>query len=365
MKILFVTPSFYPNIGGVEEHALRVAEELARQGNEVNVLTQLSPKNQHNKKNNYQSIGKSDTYDIKLKKAAKSIQTDHFEPEQIKISRLNFGKDDWFKKFRIWQQMLISLKFFREADIIHCHDVFFWCLPLRFIFPYKKFYTTFHGYETKFPPATGARIVRKISEVLSNGNICIGQYIEKWYGTKADYVSYGGVNKNSKLKTQSSKLNNRIKILLVGRLEGDNGVDIYLNTLGLLKKEGERFDFVVCGDGELRKNAERFGKVLGFVKPVSDYIARADIVFASSYLSILEAMAAGVPVFAVYKNSLKEDYLKDTPFANMISISASSQELFSSIKNSNSKSKVKVAQDWARKQTWGSVANTYKKLWRV
>jgi hypothetical protein len=40
----------------------------------------------------------------------------------------------------------------KEADIIHCHDVFFWYLPFRFLFPQKKVYIPFHGYEGNNPP---------------------------------------------------------------------------------------------------------------------------------------------------------------------------------------------------------------------
>ena len=67
----------------------------------------------------------------------------------------------------------------------------FGILPFRFLCPTKKVYTTFHGYEGNSIPTKKAILMHKISEKLSNGNICIGDFLEKWYGTKATYISYG------------------------------------------------------------------------------------------------------------------------------------------------------------------------------
>jgi len=69
----------------------------------------------------------------------------------------------------------------QEADIVHCHDVFFWYLPFRFLYPKKKVFTTFHGWEGIFPPKWQAKVIRNISEKLSFGNICVGDFIRKWY----------------------------------------------------------------------------------------------------------------------------------------------------------------------------------------
>jgi len=31
----------------------------------------------------------------------------------------------------------------QNADIIHCHDVFYWYLPFRFLYPHKPVFTPF------------------------------------------------------------------------------------------------------------------------------------------------------------------------------------------------------------------------------
>src|SRR3989304_6221914 len=93
------------------------------------------------------------------------LSNDNLEGEifGIKIYRINVGKDYWFKKFRIWKEFFKNINLFFSADIVHCHDVFFWYLPFRFIFPFKKIYTTFHGYEG-YPLTSKDILVHKISE---------------------------------------------------------------------------------------------------------------------------------------------------------------------------------------------------------
>ncbi|MBI4091770.1 MAG: glycosyltransferase family 4 protein, partial [Candidatus Levybacteria bacterium] len=192
MNVLFLTRRFYPDIGGVEKHVLEVSKELVKRGHEVTVITENSFSLKLRGVNTYHSEDQSDTYSINSNKAVKSIQIDHSELKKIKVLRLNFGKENSFKKFRVWLRLLRHTDTIKKSSVVHCHDVFFWYLPFRFLFPFKKVFTTFHGYETIFPPSTKARLLRKISEKLSYGNICIGDFIKKWYGTKPDYVTYGG-----------------------------------------------------------------------------------------------------------------------------------------------------------------------------
>ena len=95
----------------------------------------------------------------------------------------------------------------KEADVIHAHDVYFWYFPFRFLFPFKKSFVTFHGYES-YPIRKKAIMVRKLSEYLANGNIIVGDFIKKWYGTTPNYVIYGGVE-ISNIKYQINRKKNR------------------------------------------------------------------------------------------------------------------------------------------------------------
>ena len=154
-----------------------------------------------------------------------------------------------------------------------------------------------------------------------------------------------------------------MKILFLGRIEEDNGVSVYIKLLRTLKEQHKVFDLVVCGDGSKRKEIEKYGLVLGFVSNAWEYVASSDLVLASSYLSMLEALVAGKSVFATYNNELKRDYLVDSPFRSFINIGQA--EDFAVIIQNLDNEKAKKGQIWAKKQTWGRVVNTYLRLWRI
>src|SRR5579859_5414795 len=152
MRILFLSRLFWPHIGGVEKHVMEISKILAKRGHTVTIITER--------------------YDKKLAEKEKM--------NGIIICRITTGKENKNKKFKIWKEMKRLQKIIQEADVVHCHDVFFWYLPFRFIYPQKPVYTTFHGYES-YPIKKNAIRVRKLSEKLSWGNICIGDFIPKWY----------------------------------------------------------------------------------------------------------------------------------------------------------------------------------------
>lgn len=338
MNILFLSRLFYPHIGGVEKHVLEVSKLLIKKGHKITVVTER------------------DSPEIKLNETFEKI-------EVFRIPKLKEGK---FKKFQIWKWLWNNREFIKNADIVHCHDVFFWYLPFRFLFPFKKVFTTFHGYE-EYPLKQKNIFIHKISEKLSNGNICIGDFIKKWYGTKPSFVSYGGVGlvHGSKFMVQ-----NKNSAVFVGRLDEQTGIKTYIKAVKLIKKKIPDFIFAIIGDGKFRKEVEEDFRVLGFQKNPEKYYQDYNFAFVSRYLSILEAMAAKKLVFAVYDNPLKEDYLRMAPFSKYIVIFKSSSELVSKVSfyldNSDEKQKIIAkARDWVKKQTWEEMVNTYLKLWNI
>jgi len=150
MTILFLARRFYPQIGGVEKHVLEIGKRLVKQGHKVVVIAELE-KNTNGQ--NYHSVSKSARLTGKV--------------AGIEIFRINAGADDWFKKFRVWKQLWKLKRIIISADIIHCHDVFFWYLPFRFLYPTKKVYTTFHGYEGNNIPNTKAKLMHKLAVSIS------------------------------------------------------------------------------------------------------------------------------------------------------------------------------------------------------
>ncbi|MDZ4228483.1 MAG: glycosyltransferase family 4 protein, partial [Candidatus Levybacteria bacterium] len=330
----------YPHIGGVEKHVLEISRLLIEGGHKVTIVTEQ----------NSSKLNPNETV------------------EGIRVIRIPKLKEGKFKKFQIWKWLWNNSRLINDADIIHCHDVFFWYLPFRFIFPLKKVFTTFHGYES-YPLKFKNVLMRKISEKLSMGNICIGDFINKWYGTKPTHTSYGAAKIPSQ-KLQAPNIIRKESALFIGRLHEQTGILTYVKAIKEMRKKNPNFDFLVIGDGVLKNKISGEIKTLGSISNAIKYFKDYNFAFVSRYLSILEAMAAKRLVFAVYDNPIKEDYLKMAPFAKYIIISGSSSELVSKmsfyLNNDNAREKEKMVEKayaWVKKNTWKEMVNTYLKLW--
>jgi len=355
MTILFLARRFYPQVGGVEKHVLEIGKRLVKKGNKVIVIAEFE-KNTNSQ--NYHSASKSARLTGKV--------------EGIEILRINAGADNWFKKFRIWKELWRLRKLIIFADIVHCHDVFFWYLPFRFLYPTKKVYTTFHGYEGNSIPGKKAIFMHKLSEKLSFGNICVGEVLVKWYGTKPTFVTYGAVDKA--LISQGSRLLKANKdIIFIGRLEEETGILEYLKALNNLKQKNINLSLDVYGDGALMYESIKYSKahdlnvrLKGFIGNADEYIKNYEYVFCSRYLGILEAMALRKPVFAVYNNEIKKDYLQMAPFAKYISITSDGVLISNAVASYIEKKNLEVARAylWVKNETWEKMFNLYLRLWR-
>ena len=338
MTILFFSRLFYPHIGGVEKHVLELSKILIKKGHKVIVITESFA--------NY-AIEKN---------------VINFKFKGINIYTINNGEEDWFKKFRVWKNLWQLKNLINKADVIHCHDVFFWYLPFRFLFRRKPVFVTFHGYES-FPIKKRAIFVRKISEKLSFGNICIGDFIQKWYGTKPDAVSYGAVDVK---KSKGGK--GDLSALFIGRLDEQTGIIDYLEAFKKIKKKYPNFELLVCGDGKYKVLTAKKTMVLGFKKNPEKYFENYRFAFVSRYLSILEALGAKRLVFALYDNPVKEDYLKMAPFAKFIVIEKDPVKLAERVlyylKHPNEESKlITQGYNWVVRQSWNALAEKYLSLW--
>ena len=337
MTILFLTKFFYPHIGGVEKHVEEVSRQLIKKGHKVIVLT------------------------LKHGPKLPEIETNR----GVKIIRLPYSESKWI----IWKNLWQKRSLIKSAGIIHCHDVFFWYLPFRFIFPKKPVYTTFHGWEGDFPIPQKNIFIRRLSEKLSWGNICVGDYIRKYYGTKPNYITYGAITLESGDRKNRVLSKNFKECLFIGRLEKDIGMEEYLKALKIIKQKHDlKVTFV--GDGPYRPQAEKIGSVTGMVKTIKPYLKKSAYIFTSSYLTILEAMAAKRPVFALYHNSLKKDYLQQFPGARYMRISNSADELIKQFNNALKNPKkidqmIIKAYHFAQKQTWDKVTQKYLELWKL
>jgi len=159
MTILFLVRLYKPHIGGVEEHVEGVSKNLINRHN-IKIITEK--------------------FDSTLK--------DFEIIDGIEVYRINPGN-----KWHTWVEMFKLFNLLNSADIIHAHDVYFWIIPYKLLHWTKKTFITFHGWEGVYPIPWKNKLQHTIAEKLSRGNICVGDYLIKWYGTKPDFVTYGAV----------------------------------------------------------------------------------------------------------------------------------------------------------------------------
>ncbi len=129
------------------------------------------------------------------------------------------------------------------------------------------------------------------------------------------------------------------KAIFIGRSDPDSGLDQY-QKLAKLKR--------ITLD------------IFSHTPNAAKYLPEHDVAFVSGYLTILEALAAGIPVLANYNNDIKKDYLLMAPFAEFIDVFS----VASQAKLEFNLRRISNGRKWAQQQTWAKLAKTYEQLWR-
>ena len=345
MKVLHLTHYYDPHIGGVEKHVSRVVAHHAAEGIESTIITKL----------HQESLPRTEvikgTMVIRIPVASEVFK--------------------WSHKLSVWWQIWKLRNSILQADIIQIHDVFWWILPVLPLvrIKQKKVFMTFHGYEGNELPTWKQKLAHKSAAVLTDGSLCIGGFHQKWYGVTPTLVSFGAVTAPAHWIVQKKKRTHKKRAVFLGRLEADNGILMYLEALRKLDTTGG-WSLDVYGEGSLRKKAEAFAarhkltvRFHGFVKNADALLGKYDVAFVSRYLSILEALAAKVPVIAYSHNELTKTYIEETPFAKWITVSSSATEVTEQLLHVSELST--EASGWARSQTWQLLSNVYLQLWKT
>lgn len=273
MKILYISHYFYPHVGGVETHTLEVARNLIKKGHKVSVITKKFSRDLENQDNS----------------------------EGIDIYRINFSSKRYKGLISIWKWLWKNRNLIKDADIIHCHDVFIWYLPFKFIFPNKKVVTTMHGWEGVYPIPFKNILLKRLAAKLSDKVVAVGKYIGKYYGIKADKIIYGGASPHTDKihKTKGT-------LVFLGRLERDTGILEFLKWA----KKNKKYTIDFIGDGRFRDKCARYGRVLGVIDP-TPFLERAEYCVPGGYLSFIRAKTLRCKIITFAHNDLKKDYWKE------------------------------------------------------
>lgn len=277
MKILFISHFYKPHVGGVEVHLRELIKDLRSKMYEITTITTREPKN--------------------LKKKETKNKT--------KIYRISYPDIKFLGLLKIWVELFKLKKIIKEADLVHIHDVFIWYLPFKLIFPKKKVYITFHGGQDKWPVPIKDKLMVKMAKWLTDGCIAVGEFIEKYYKIKPSFILYGGTEKLKKKRTKKQK----DSIVWLGRLDKNTDLPEFLKRFRSLVY-GTKRKVVFVGDGELRSECEKYGKVTGFVKNPEKYLKSVETVVPVGYLSYLEAKSRGCKIKTFPTTPIKRDYWK-------------------------------------------------------
>lgn len=311
MKILILTHYFLPHTGGIEIVAYNQAKELVKRGHNVTIVTsQLS---------NEPSISKLEGITIKRVKASNILEN-------------KFGIPYPFFSSKLYTLLREEIQ---KADLVHTHGhVYLPSVLAAFLTTKnnKKFIVTQHNifihYKNplfRYLQKTADKTLGKFTLSRANKIITVSKESKKYVYSmlKTDknvLLSYNGVDidkfKPVKNKSELKKLlniENKFICFTVRRVTFKNGIDTLLQTAEELKKNNDIL-FLIGGKGADFEKAKKYIEInnlqnvrlLGFIsdEDLVKYYSASDVFILPSKtgegfpLSILEALASGIPVIA-------------------------------------------------------------------
>ena len=323
---MLVTSSFFPSEGGVEIHVEAITRELLKRGHSVTVLVR------HTQRPARLRFGGAIVY------------------------RLPAGRS------ALWLWLLLHYQELAAVEVFHSHDHFL--PPLKRLFPRKRFVHTFHGYEG-YPIRDQAIAARQLINRTVDASVAVGGFIEKWYGTKCDLVTYGGIDP-IELKPAEKVWD----VIYYGRLEPDTGINQYLEAFRLALKAKPDQRILIIGSGSLSQAVNQLqsqypNQIEVRATLPHDQLLRllnqSRVAGVSGYLAILEAAYLGKMIVANYNTPIKRDYLTCHPLARYLVIGQSAKELLEGIQKTAHANP--AMQAWAKQQTWAHLTDQYQALY--
>lgn len=327
MKIGIFTDCYYPQVNGVVTSILMLEEELIKLGHEVTIVTVKVPHHIDDK------------------------------PNVLRINSIPFAK---------WKEFRLGVPFFSETyksikhmnfDVIHTHTEFSVgvlgkymarSLEIPCIHTYHTMYEdyTHYIYNLKHGKNVVKRIIKKGSK----------QYVKKYdgiiaptdktryalrsYGVKNDiYVVPTGIDlhafhkydiDNPKIKNILNKYNitqDDNIILSLGRVSEEKSIQTIINQMDSILRVNPNTKLIIVGDGPYKKKLEKLCQSLNLAEhvvftgqvefsEVSYFYSIANVFVSASKtetqgLTIMEAMASGVPVIVYDDLNVKDIVIDD------------------------------------------------------
>jgi phosphatidylinositol alpha-mannosyltransferase len=299
MRIAIVSEHYYPQLGGITEHAYGQATELARRGHEVTLIT---PRLLVQPRTVDQAPPREEPFEIVRVGRAYPFYVNASEALLVSAIGRVFAK--------------------RRFDVVHVHNPFGVALPIVAIMRSRAPVTVGTVHSVVPEEYKLLRLFRRPLQIVFarlDTRIAVSEAvvdsIQPHFPGLSFEVIPNGVDTNF-FSPETAPLPQLIdgsrNILFVGRFDPRNGLRHMLRAFTLLREGREDVRLVILGDGPLRGVYQRLvpaalrGDVLfeGRVDRLRPrYLASAEILctpcqLASFGMVLLEAMSAGVPVVA-------------------------------------------------------------------
>jgi glycosyltransferase involved in cell wall biosynthesis len=237
-----------------------------------------------------------------------------------------------------WRGLLYQIFYFQEAVILarllrrqgidhlhnHLGDVSGTVTMLASALTGIGYSVTIHGPHIFFAPTHWA-LREKVK--LSRFIVCISHNCKSQMMLFSDQTDWGrfqvvhcGVDPHQfqyiEVRRQARKF------LYAGRLAAEKGLPVLFESLKLLAQQGHDYELTLIGDGDERKSLEELARRMGIADRlvfagfasqdgVRAHLLRSDIFILPSFaegvpVSLMEAMACGVPVIATHVGGIAE-----------------------------------------------------------
>lgn len=304
MKILQVSAYSPPNIGGSERYCHELSKRLVERGHEVHLVTSKLERD---------SLSNETIDGIHVHRCPCIGNFWGVNPYTFIMHKLFNGRYDVIHAhsyiFLTSNQAVFSPKTSRTPVLLHLHGGINW-VPSR---DDSSIWLKFQAKKRLYDPTIGRLTLQAASAVASVSLSDINSARNLWHLDASKFYWVPNAVDIEKFKVNPIDIKSkRLSVIFIARLEMWKGIDTLLEVAKIVGNEMEEVDFIIIGDGSLKRYIEtvkaRFNKnikVIGQVSPefIPEMLANASVLILPSYMEglptvCLEALACEVPAVA-------------------------------------------------------------------